>query len=131
MRRGVWLIIAALFFVGWHAIAEITILEENGAYLELEDVLPDDETAVVLLYTAWDQTSINLRQDVEVMAGSYPDLELFFVDAVSESSEIYRQLAPGRIPAILVYDENGERAGPVFDSAYDLERFLKENDLLD
>jgi hypothetical protein len=112
------------------ALAGIEKIEDNGAYLQLDDVLPYEEPAVVLFYIGYEQDSIDLMADVEYWAGQYPDLAILFVDCGSVGSEVYNQFSLSEIPSMLVFDKKGEQVGGIIYEDDDLEQVLKDNNLL-
>lgn len=125
--------LTACFTALWLAastLAGIEKIEDNGAYLRLDDVLPYDEAAVVLFYIGYEQDSIDLMADVEYWAGQYPDLAIFFVDCGSVGSEVYNQFSLSVIPTMLVFDKKQKQlGGPLFE-VDDLEQRLEDEKIL-
>lgn len=122
-----WLIMLATVSGVW---AEIKKIEENGAEVILDDVLPYQKPAVIVFYTAWDQDSINLMKEVEDWAGQYYDLTVVFIDCVNEDSNVYKQFELEEIPSIIVYDTKQERVGDVLFELEDLEDLVRDRNLL-
>lgn len=110
--------------------AEIKKVEENGAEIQLNDVLPYRKPAVVVFYTAWEQDSINLMNDVESWANDYYDLHVVFIDAVNEDSEVAKQFDIEEIPSIMVFDIEQQQVGDILDNLDDLKTVMRNNDLL-
>lgn len=106
---------------------DIKRIEEGGAEIELDDILPDKEPAMILFYNEWEQDSKDLIAEVETWSSNVPDLHIFMVDAVSPQTAVYRQFALSRLPTILVFDKKGERVGGEVDEIYDLDRLIKDN----
>ncbi|MGA1194004.1 MAG: hypothetical protein ACO3ZG_06465 [Kiritimatiellia bacterium] len=130
MKNGYHPIFLALMLLTVSALAGIEKIEDSGAYLELDDVLPYDEPAVVLFYVGWEQDSIDLMADVEYWAGQYPDLAILFVDCASVGSAVYNQFAMSKIPSMLIFDEKQKQVGDFLFEVSDLEKRLKDNNLL-
>lgn len=122
-----WLIMLATVSGVW---AEIKKIEDNGAEVILDDVLPYQKPAVIVFYTAWDQDSINLMKEVEDWAGQYYDLTVVFIDCVNEDSNVYKQFELEEIPSIIVYDTKQERVGDVLFELEDLEDLVRDRNLL-
>lgn len=110
---------------------QITRVEQNGDEIELDDLLPEKEPAMILFFNAWEQDSQDLIAEVETWSGNVPDLQIFMVDAVNPQTAVYRQFALSRLPTILVFDKKGERVGAEVDEIYDLDRLLKDHRVLD
>lgn len=112
------------------APAGIEKIEDNGAYLQLDDALPYNEAAVVLIYIGYEQDSIDLMADVEYWSGQYPDLAIRFVDCASVGSAVYNQFSLNKLPALLVFDKKQKQVGGLLYEVNDLEQRLKDEKLL-
>ncbi len=110
--------------------AEIQKISSGGVDLTLSDYVPEEEEAVVVFHTPWDQTSITLLEEITTWAESHPDLHILFVDAVDERTQVYRQHNLVKIPTVVVFDKDHKLYGRTFDNVEDLEKFLEDEDLL-
>ena len=120
-------VMALMCWLGLHsANAEIKRVSDGGVEVNLSDLLPNDEPAVIVFHVPWDQTCISLLEEVESWADQYPNITVIFVDVVDERTQAYRQFSLEKYPSILVYDKEQERTGPVIDSVSDLEELLSD-----
>jgi len=108
----------------------VTKIDDGGAELVLEDLQTDDEPAVVLIYTPWDQAGQNLVGDLENWSGQNQDLFVFLVACDGPMTSVARQFSLDRLPAILVFDKDAEQVGDSVDTTRDLDSLLRDHRLL-
>lgn len=130
--KNILLTLGLITFCACAALAgDITKIAEGGVEIELDDILPDDEPAIILFYNAWEQDSQDLIAEVESWSGNEPDLRIFMIDAVNPQTAVYRQFSLSRLPTIIVFDKKGERVGSEVDEIYDLDRLIKDNRVME
>lgn len=125
------LLALGFYWMGFLAEAGITRISDGGQSIELSDIMIEDEPAVFVFYTSWNQDSLNMLNEIESWASDYPDLPVFFVDCMDQRTQVYRQFELNKIPSIVVYDEEENKVGSAVYEVDDLEDLLKANDLID
>jgi thiol-disulfide isomerase/thioredoxin len=110
--------------------ADIKTIEDYGAPVVLDDILPYNKPAVLFFYTPWDQDSVNLKDEVETWSQQYFDLTVIFIDCANEDSEVYKQFGLKEIPSIVVYDSGQAQVGSIITSLSELEDLVRDNNVL-
>jgi hypothetical protein len=122
--------VLVLFLMSGLAPAAIQRIDEGGQEIDLDDLLPDGEPAVLVLHTSWDQASITLVEEIASWASSYPNLAIFIVDVVDPRTRLYQQFNLSRIPSVLVFNDDHEQVGEPVQTVDDLEDRLEFIDAL-
>lgn len=91
--------------------AEIVRINDGGVSVDLEQLLPGGEPAVLLFHTPWDQDSLQLIEEIEQWASSYPNLKIFVIDVADQRTQVYRQFSLEKIPSIIIFKDNLQQAG--------------------
>jgi thiol-disulfide isomerase/thioredoxin len=110
--------------------ADIKTIEDYGAPVVLDDILPYNKPAVLLFYTPWDQDSVNLKDEVETWSQQYFDLTVIFIDCANEDSEVYKQFGLKEIPSIVVYDSGQAKVGSIVTGLSELEDLVRDSNVL-
>jgi thioredoxin-like negative regulator of GroEL len=112
------------------SLAEIKRVSEGGVDLTLTELNPNNDPAVVVFHTPWDQTSISLLEEIESWSEQYSDLLIIFVDVVDARTQVYQQFSLEKIPSIIVFDRDQNKVGSTIDSLSDLEELLSDEDII-
>lgn len=106
-------------------VADIERVSDGGVSINLSDLVPSGEPAVVVFHTPWDQTSINLLEEIGSWARQHTNLAIIFVDVVDERTQVYRQFKLAKIPSIVVVDRDQTEVGRPENNTSDLEELLR------
>jgi len=111
------------------ARAEFQRIDEGGLEINLEDVLPHRQPAILLLYAPWDQESSQLIEELENWSNDHTDFVVIAANVVDERTLLSRQFELKKIPAIFVYDDEKNQVGTSVETIDELEDLLKKHDL--
>lgn len=128
--KTIRLIAALLLTMVLSASAEITRVDDGGMAVTLDDIVPVDEAAVLVFHTAWNQESIQLLEEIENWASTYPNLNIVFINVVDDRTQVYRQFSLEEIPSIVVIDRDHNQTGETVDNVADMEQVLSKARLI-
>lgn len=104
--------------------AEIIRVADGGVAVNISELIPNSEPAVVVFHATWNQECLTLIEELEQWAVNYPDLKIILVDVVDDRSQVYRQFTVEKIPAMLIFDDQQEQIGGALEDVETLESAL-------
>lgn len=118
---GVWL----------HPVmAGIERISEGGVEINLSDLLPSGEPAVLVFHAPWDQASILLLEELVSWSEQHSNVTIYFINVVDARTQVYRQFSLNRLPSIIIVDRNKDHVGSVIDNITALEDILRDEGFL-
>ncbi len=91
--------------------AGVQRIADGGLALDLTTILPTGQTAVLVFHATWHQPSRVALERIEARASEHPEITFIFVDCVDVRTRVARQFSLRRLPAIMIYNREGQPAG--------------------
>jgi len=124
------IVLAFVFAIAFHSNAEIIRVADGGVSVNISELIPNSEPAVVVFHVTWDQECLTLIEELEQWAVNYPELKIILVDVVDERSQVYRQFSVEKIPAMLIFDASQQQVGGTLFDVESLESALSNASII-
>jgi len=122
--KNAWILLPLISLFSITSEAEIIRVTDGGVSVNIVELVPNSEPAVLVFHAAWNQDCLTLIEELEQWAVNYPDLKIILVDVVDERSQVYRQFTVEKIPTMLIFDSNQEQVGGAVENVESLELAL-------